>query len=672
MTSELNQITQLRELIDQHNYRYYVLDDPIISDAEYDALFRELKTLEMLHPEAIIPSSPTQRVGAAPLASFTQAAHQVPMLSLDNAFSSDELQAFNQRVKQRLQTEVDIDYCCEPKLDGLAISLVYENGLLIRAVTRGDGMVGEDVTHNVRTIAQIPLLLRQNPPKFLEIRGEIFMPKEAFLRLNETAKAQGLKIFANPRNAAAGSLRQLDSSITATRTLAFYAYGLGYVDGEIPAHSQLELIALYQQWGLPTCDLIQTVTGIAACEQYYQSIAEKRADLPYEIDGVVYKVNNFDLQKALGFISRAPRYAIAHKFAAEEKLTTVEAIEFQVGRTGAITPVARLKPVLVGGVTVSNASLHNFDELARKDIRVKDTVIVRRAGDVIPEIIAYLAEKRPLGTQAIVMPTACPVCSAPIEKPAGEAIARCMGGLDCQAQLVESIKHFASRKALDIEGLGDKLIELLVTEGCIQTVSDLFHLTHLTLANLPRMGAKSADNILQALNRAKQTTLPRFLYALGIPEVGEATARALALFFSTLEALTSASLETLQKVPDVGPVVASQVYAFFQEPRHLSLIAALIEQGVHWPVMEAAHQSGLFQQTFVLTGTLSQFTRESATAQLQALGAVVSQSVSKKTDYVVFGEAAGSKLVKAQALGIKTLNEQQFLELLQREQSDDE
>ena len=660
-------IHALQQTLNEHSYRYHVLDAPTIPDAEYDQLYRELQQLEAEHPEAITPDSPTQRVGDKPLDRFTQVTHKIPMLSLDNAFSEEELLAFDTRVKQRLGVTRDIAYACEPKFDGVAISLLYENGVLVLAATRGDGFTGEDVTQNVKTISVIPLKLRGGDyPITLEVRGEIVMPKAAFEQLNAEALKIGDKTFANPRNAASGSLRQLDSRITAKRKLSFYAYAVGVCEGGRLPDNHVEMLAQLKAWGLPVTDLIQQVTGAKACYAFYESIGKKRETLPFEIDGVVYKVNSFAEQEQLGFVSRSPRFAIAHKFPAQEKMTVLNAIEFQVGRTGAVTPVARLAPVVVGGVTVSNATLHNFDELARKDVRVGVTVIVRRAGDVIPEVVSFVPEKRPKNTKRIPVPTQCPVCGSDVIKPEGEAVARCMGGLYCHAQLCETIRHFTSRKALDIEGLGDKVVELLVDEKIINDVSDLYNLNHLELANLPRMGAKSADNLLAAIETSKATTLPRFLYGLGIRNVGEATAKALAQHYGELDAIMQASLDSLQEVPDVGPIVAEEIHGFFAQTHNVELVKKLIQHGVHWPIIEKLKKEALplLGKTFVLTGTLMQMTRDEAKERLEALGAKVSGSVSKKTDYVVAGADAGSKLVKAQELGVTIIDETSFLAML--------
>lgn len=659
------QAQKLRETLNEHNYRYYVLDDPIIPDADYDELFKQLKTLEAEHPELITLNSPTQRVGAKPLTEFGQIKHEIPMLSLDNIFDETELIAFDERIHQRLKNFNPIKYTCEPKLDGVAISLLYEKGQLTRAATRGDGNEGEDVTQNVRTIQAIPLvLIGSGFPDVLEVRGEIYMPKAGFLRLNQHAEKAGEKLFMNPRNAAAGSLRQLDSRVTATRPLAFYGYGVGKMSGGSLPDQHSEILEKLATWGLPVSHELKVVEGPLACQQFYLSILSCRETLPYEIDGVVYKVNSLLLQQELGFVSRAPRWAVAHKFPAQEKATTVKAIEFQVGRTGAITPVARLEPIFVGGVTVSNATLHNFDELYRKDIRVHDTVIVRRAGDVIPEVVSVILEKRPVGTEPIVIPQQCPVCHADVVKAEGEAVARCMGGLYCRAQLCEAIKHFASRKAMDIDGLGEKLVELLVNENIIRDVTGLYYLDQAALAALPRMGDKSAENIIVAIMQSKQTTLPRFLYALGIREVGESTAKILARHFADIGAIEVASLEALQKVPDVGPIVAAHIHGFFQQKHNRELIQKLIQFGIGWPAEAAVVQQPLAGNTYVITGTLESLSREAAKEKLEALGAKVSGSVSQKTTAVVVGVNPGSKYTKAQELGVAIMDEAELLKLI--------
>ncbi|MCP5304600.1 MAG: NAD-dependent DNA ligase LigA [Chromatiaceae bacterium] len=652
---------RLRELIEHHNYQYYVLDQPEVPDSEYDRLFRALQQLEAEHPDLITPDSPTQRVGGVPLAAFEEVEHRIPMLSLENALTAEAMAEFDRRVRDRLKREDDVDYVAEPKLDGLAISVRYESGHLVQAATRGDGSRGENVTQNVRTIDAVPLRLRgRDWPAVLEVRGEIFMPKKGFVELNDRQRALGEKTFANPRNAAAGSLRQLDSKVTASRPLTMFCYGTGEVEGHPMSATHSGNMALLREWGLPVSPELRLVTGVQGCAAYYEEIGRRRASLPYEIDGVVFKVDSITDQQALGFVSRAPRWAVAQKYPAQEELTEVEAVEFQVGRTGAVTPVARLKPVFVGGVTVSNATLHNMDEVERKDVRVGDTVYVRRAGDVIPEVVRVLPERRPKGTKRVRLPKHCPVCGSDIERIEGEAVARCSGGLFCAAQRKESIKHFASRRALDIEGLGDKLIEQLVDNGLVDDPSDLFGLAAETLAGLERMGDKSAQNLVAALAKSRDTTLARFLYALGIREVGEATALALASHFGSLDGIRSADEEALQQTPDVGPVVARHVHTFFRQPHNLEVIARLRAAGVHWPEAEpgtaAAAAQPLSGKTFVLTGTLSE-PRDVVKQRLQALGAKVAGSVSKKTDFVVAGEDAGSKLAKARELGIEVLDE---------------
>ena len=668
MSSSLqHQIEQLRDELREHNYRYYVMDDPSVPDAEYDRLFRQLKQLEQERPELITADSPTQRVGDTPLSAFTQVQHRIPMLSLDNVFNEQELIAFDQRIRERMGIEEDIEYVCEPKLDGLAVSLMYENGVLVQAATRGDGQTGEDITQNIRTIDSIPLKLRgKGYPSVLEVRGEVFMPRKGFLALNEAAASKGEKTFANPRNAAAGSLRQLDSRITATRPLDMYCYGVGYVEGGSLGKTHYDNLQLLKQWGMRVNNEIERVQGAKALQQYHDRILRIRDQLEYEIDGLVYKVNDLGFQDQLGFVSRAPRWATAHKFPAQEELTRLLGVEFQVGRTGAITPVARLEPVFVGGVTVSNATLHNMDEVQRMDVRVGDTVVVHRAGDVIPKVVKVVLERRPETTEPVLMPKACPVCDSAIVKPEGEAVARCSGGLYCQAQVKEAIKHFASRKAMDIDGLGDKLVEQMVDQGLISHVCDLFKLSVEQIAAMERMGQKSAQNIVDALQACKNTTLPRFLFAMGIREVGEATALNLANYFGNLDKLKQADADALQQVPDVGPIVAKHIAAFFQQDHNLEIIDALIEAGVNWPdieVAEAAEQP-LAGKTYVLTGTLSKMGRDDAKQYLQQLGAKVSGSVSKKSDAVVAGEKAGSKLAKAESLGVPVLSEDEFIGLL--------
>jgi len=657
----------LCEEIDQHNQNYYQLDAPQISDFDYDALVQELIALEKEYPSLITAQSPTQRVGSAALDLFSQVDHVVPMLSLDNAFSDDEFAAFDVRVSDALETKQAVEYLIEPKLDGLAISLRYEQGLLVQAATRGDGKRGENVTENVKTIGAIPLRLKGDDiPEIVEIRGEVFMPLAGFKALNEKARKADEKEFANPRNAAAGSLRQLDSKITTTRPLAFYCYGAGQIEGMPLPETLSDLFAIFQRWGLPICDQITTAMGVEESCAAFQAILDKRDQLPYEIDGVVHKVNNFSLQDQLGFVSRAPRWAIARKFPAQEKTTTVLGIDVQVGRTGAITPVARLSPVLVGGVTVTNVTLHNETEMRRKDVRIGDTVIVRRAGDVIPEIVSVALSSRPDDAVIFDMPTTCPVCDSHLEKIEGEAVLRCTGGLYCPAQLKESIKHFSSRKAMDIDGLGDKIVEQLVGKSLIKTAADLYDLSTDDLAGLDRMAEKSANNLKASIEKSLVTTLPRFIYALGIREVGEVTAESLVNHFRNLPAIQQASLDELKTVQDVGPIVAQHVMSFFEEAHNQDVIQRLIMAGVEWPELNSASQqhTTLAGKIFVLTGSLSTMKREDAKKQLKSLGAKVSGSVSRKTDFVVAGEAAGSKLQKAQQLGINILSEQEMIVLL--------
>jgi len=667
MTTQQSQAHALKDILQDYNYHYYVMDDPKVPDAEYDRVFRELKTLEQENPDLITPDSPTQRVGDKPLDEFSQVTHKVPMLSLDNVFNHEELLAFDKRIKERLERSDELEYVCEPKLDGLAVSLMYENGLLVQAATRGDGQTGEDITHNIRTIESIPLKLRgEGYPSTLEVRGEVVMPRAGFNALNAKAEAAGEKVFVNPRNAAAGSLRQLDSRITASRPLDMYCYSVGYVDGgELPL-THFEILKQLNAWGLKLNPEVRLNTGAEACSKYHDDILAKRDALDYDIDGIVYKVNDLKLQRMLGFVSRAPRWATAHKFPAQEELTTVLDIEFQVGRTGAITPVARLEPVFVGGVTVSNATLHNMDEVKRMDIRVGDTVVVYRAGDVIPKIVKVLLDKRPDNTQSIDMLTTCPVCDSAVTQQEGEAVARCSGGLFCHAQVKEAIKHFASRKAMDVDGLGDKLVEQLVDQKLINTVADLFDVTVEAAAKMERMGEKSAQNLVKALEVSKQTSLQRFLYSLGIREVGEATALNLANFFGNLDAVMRADQELLQQVPDVGPIVAVHIVEFFQQPHNVDVVSSLIAAGVCWDEVEVDHEQEkpLEGKTFVLTGTLTLMARDQAKGYLQQLGAKVSGSVSKKTHCVIAGENAGSKLTKAESLGVSVLTEQEYVELL--------
>ncbi|TVV43354.1 NAD-dependent DNA ligase LigA [Thalassolituus sp. C2-1] len=669
--SSVNQrIEQLRSEINLHNHRYYVLDEPSIPDAEYDRLLRELQQLEAEHPQLISADSPTQRVGATPLSQFVSVTHERPMLSLDNAMNAEEFSAFYQRLQERLKTSDSIALACEPKLDGLAVSILYEQGLLVRAATRGDGQTGEDITQNVRTIKNVPLRLQGDDfPARLEVRGEVYMPKAGFEAYNDKARANDEKVFANPRNAAAGSLRQLDPNITAKRPLEFCAYSIGVVsdDAVLPAtHSAI--LQRIKRWGIRINEEMRVVNGVAEAQAFFEQLGEKRHRLAYEIDGTVFKVDDLALQEQLGFVARAPRWAIAYKFPAVEEMTELLGVDFQVGRTGAVTPVARLKPVHVAGVTVSNATLHNMDEIARLGVKIGDTVIIRRAGDVIPQIVSVVAEKRPADARDIQIPANCPVCDSLVEKVEGEAVARCTGGLVCSAQRKEAIKHFASRKALDIEGLGDKLIDQLVDAGLIDSVDDLFHLTLEQLAGLERMAEKSAQNILDALNTAKQTTLGRFLYALGIREVGTVTANNLASHFGFLQRIMDADAEALLEVADVGTVVAAHVHNFFAEEHNRTVIEQLQRAGVHWEEKEPQQNADLplSGKTAVITGTLAQsgMSRDDAKALLEQLGVKVAGSVSAKTDFLVAGEKAGSKLTKAQALNVEVLDENAFLALL--------
>ncbi|RKZ86937.1 MAG: DNA ligase [Gammaproteobacteria bacterium] len=655
--------SELRDLINKYNYLYYIVDNPEVPDSEYDRLFHELKQIETDHPELLTADSPTQRVGGKALDKFNQITHAIPMLSLDNVFDTEQLLAFDQRVRDWLNTSESQVYAAEPKLDGLAISLRYEQGVLTQAATRGDGATGEDVTANVRTIPTVPLKLTGNDiPEVVEIRGEIFMPKAGFDTLNQQQIADDKKPFVNPRNAAAGSLRQLDSKITASRPLEIYCYGLGEIQGMNKPDSHSEAMMLISQWGSRISPELKRLTGIDECLEYIKQIGERRDSLPYDIDGVVFKVDSIQLQQRLGFVSRAPRWAIAHKFPAQEEITIVEDIEIQVGRTGALTPVARLKPVFVGGVTVSNATLHNQDEIERKDVRVGDTVIVRRAGDVIPEVVQVVLSKRPDNTVLFSMPTHCPVCQSEVERIEGEAKARCSGGLYCAAQQKEAIKHFASRKAMDVDGLGDKLVEQLVDEELIADVSDLFQLTLEQLSALERMGEKSAVNLINALQTAKQTTFSRFLFALGIREVGEATARALASHLLTLDVLQQADEETLIEIEDVGPVVAHHIVTFFHQAHNREVIDRLLVAGVNWPEEQKVSSDSMISgKTIVLTGTLEQMSRSEAKDKLLGLGAKVAGSVSKKTDFVVAGRDAGSKLSKAEKLGVSVVDEATML-----------
>lgn len=672
----IREIDRLKALIRYHNHRYYVLDDPELPDNEYDRLFTALRDLEVQHPALVTSDSPTQRVGGEALAGFSTVTHEVPMLSLDNVFSESEFRDFNRKACDRLGDLLgspsdlfatrQIAYCAEPKLDGLAISLVYENGVLIRAATRGDGATGEDITHNARTIPSIPLsLMGDAVPTRLEVRGEVVMPKAGFVKLNERAAAQGEKLFANPRNAAAGSLRQLDPRIAAQRPLEFYAYSAVQCVGMDLPGSQYEVLQQLKGLGFRVSPEVSRGDGDDFVLDYYRDVQSRRDSLPYEIDGIVIKVDSFRWQQELGFVSRAPRWATAFKFPAQEAITTVEAVEFQVGRTGALTPVARLAPVFVGGVTVSNATLHNFDEIERMDVRVGDSVVIYRAGDVIPKVVRVLPDRRPPESVPLAFPTHCPVCDSDVERPEDEAIARCSGGLFCPAQQKEALKHFVSRRAMDVDGLGDKWIEQLVDQQLIHSSADLYVLNKESLLPLERMGDKSAENLLAAIATSKTTTLPRFLYALGIRGVGEATALALAQHFGRLEALAIADENTLMQVQDVGPVVAESIATFFRQPHNREIIQRLQDVGVHWPALEAkaACEQPLSGQTWVLTGSLSTLSRDQAKEKLMQLGAKVAGSVSKKTSCVVAGEAAGSKLAEAEKHGIPVMNEESLLAL---------
>jgi len=662
------EVESLREQVRYHNYRYHVLDDPEIPDVEYDRLVRRLQNLEADYPELITADSPTQRVGAAPVSAFGTVQHRIPMLSLDNAFSEQELRDFHRRVMDRLGLDeaTSIKYAAEPKLDGAAVSLLYERGTLVCGATRGDGTTGEDITHNVRTIESVPLrLYGKDYPAALEVRGEVFMPRAGFRAFNEKAIKQGEKTFVNPRNAAAGSLRQLDPRLTAERPLDIYIYGVGLVEGGRLPQVHSEILDTLQTWGLKVCPERKVVNGVEGCLAFYEDMGRRRDKLSYDIDGVVYKVDRLDYQRKLGFVSKAPRWAVAHKFPAQEELTVVRDVEFQVGRTGALTPVARLEPVFVGGVTVSNATLHNIDDLHRKDVRIGDTVIVRRAGDVIPEVVKVVPNRRPKGARIVKIPTKCPECGSAVAREEGEAVARCTGGLYCAAQRTESLKHFVSRRALDIDGLGGKLIEQLVAIDRIKTPADLYTLSREELAELERMGEKSADKLVTAIEKSKKTTLSRFLFGLGIREVGEATAGALAAHYGNLAAIMAADQENLQEVPDVGPVVAARIHAFFAEGHNRAVIKRLIAAGLQWPEATPATADGpLTGKIFVLTGTLAGMTRDEARDRIQSAGGKVTGSVSKSTDFVVAGDKAGSKLTKAQKLEIPVIDEAQLEKLL--------
>ncbi|WP_100622914.1 NAD-dependent DNA ligase LigA [Candidatus Coxiella mudrowiae] len=661
------QVKQLRKEINDYDYRYYVLSEPVIPDSIYDQLFHELKQLEEKYPELIVSTSPTQRVGSEPLKTFKTVFHEIPMLSLDNVFDESGLRAFDKRIRQRLKSNGPIEYTCEPKMDGVALSLLYEKGELIRAATRGDGFAGEDVTQNARTISTIPLQLRGHDfPRVVQIRGEVLMPREGFEKFNREAEKRGKKVFANPRNAASGSLRQLDPRITAKRPLIFYGYFLGLVRSSDLPQKHSDVLVRFKKWGIPVISETMVVEDIEACLGYYEHLRKIRDMIPFDIDGVVVKVNSLSLQEKLGFVSHAPRWAIAYKFPAQEKMTVVNDIEFYVGRTGAVTPVARLEPVSVGRVTVRNATLHNFNELRRKDIRVGDTVIVRRAGDVIPEIVAPLLAKRPKNAKVIKIPTRCPVCQAEVIKPEGEAVARCMGGLYCHAQLRETIKHLVSRRAMDIEGLGDKLVTLFTNEKLIRDITSIYELDKAALLALPGMGKKSAENLLTAIEKSKKTTLPRFLYALGIRGVGETTARTLAQNFRELEPLMKASSEELLAIKDIGPVAVENIRGFFQQKYNVKLINKLIRLGIQWSKEKVTLESRIAGKTFVLSGSLKTLTRDEAKEKIERLGGKASSSVSKNTDYLVSGKNPGSKYGKAKEFKIPIIDEKSFLELLKK------
>lgn len=668
MESIIQQINQLRTSLRHHEHLYHVLDAPEIPDAEYDRLMQQLRELEAQHPELITNDSPTQRVGAAPLDAFEQVKHEVPMLSLENVFDEESYLAFDKRVHDRLKRADPLTFCCELKLDGLAVSLLYEDGELVRAATRGDGTTGENITANVRTIRAIPLRLQGDKlPRRVEVRGEVFMPLAGFEQLNDEARRKGGKVFANPRNAAAGSLRQLDPRITAKRPLTFFCYGVGLLEGGELPRSHIQRLMQFKAWGLPVSDRVKLCTGSEQVIAFYRQVEQDRSGLGFDIDGVVIKVDSLDLQEQLGFVARAPRWATAFKFPAQEQITQVREVEFQVGRTGAITPVARLEPVQVAGVIVSNATLHNADEIERLGLRIGDTVIVRRAGDVIPQVVGVVMDQRPQDAKEITFPEHCPVCGSDIERVEGEAVARCTGGLFCAAQRKEALKHFVSRRALDVDGMGDKIIEQLVEKQYVENPADLFALTPGILTGLDRMGPKSAQNLVAALEKAKQTTFARFLYALGIREVGEATAANLAAHFRNLENLRAADIEALKSVPDVGEVVAKHVVNFLSEEHNQKVIEAL-EKVITWPepqqIIAEEIDSPFAGKTVVLTGSLTILSRDEAKDRLAALGAKVSGSVSKKTDLVIAGEAAGSKLAKAQELGITVIDEAEMIRLL--------
>jgi len=683
------QIKSLRKKIEELNYQYYVLDDPSYPDSHYDKLINELVLLEQNNPEFITNNSPSQRVGGQALSSFSRITHLTPMLSLDNVFDSDSFNKFYERISSKLGNGHSLKFTCEPKLDGLAISCVYKNGNLIHAATRGDGRIGEDVTHNIKTISSIPLKLRGDFPDLLDVRGEVFMPKASFEKLNKNAIENGDKVFVNPRNAAAGSLRQLDPKITAQRKLSVYFYALGVAEfgneqagsniaqegyeniqeklDHYLANSHFERLKQIQSWGLPICNEVELRSDDIACLEYFKEIGDKREQLPYEIDGIVYKIDSILEQKKLGFVAKAPRWAIAHKFPAQEEITILKDVDFQVGRTGAITPVARLEPVFVGGVMVSNATLHNKDEIDRLDIRVGDYIVVRRAGDVIPKIVNVVLDKRNNNTSPIIFPKKCPICQSDLEKETDQAIYRCTGGLICSAQKTQSIIHFVSRKAMNIDGLGDKLVEVLCENNLIDNVADIYQLSKENLIDLERMAEKSANNLLLAIEKSKQTSLAKVIYALGIREVGEVTAMNLANNLLDFKNIANSSLEDLEKIEDIGPIVAKHIVAFFKNKNNLQVINSLIDFGIYWPKIQPKDESELplLNQTWVLTGSLSQLKRADAKTLLQLLGAKVSGSVSKNTNCVVAGESAGSKLTKANDLGIKVITEDEMLMIIE-------
>jgi DNA ligase (NAD+) len=674
MAGAAQRIAQLRDEINQHDHRYYVLNEPAVPDAEYDRLMNELRVLEAAHPDMVTADSPTQRVSGKAAAEFAEARHVIPMLSLANGFSEEDLVEFDRKVRERLGREGPIDYSATPKLDGLAISVLFRDGVYTRAATRGDGVIGEDVTANVATIRSVPRRLRGQPPAVLEVRGEVFLPFAGFEKMNRDAVARGDKTYVNPRNAASGSLRQLDSRITAQRPLDLNFYELGVVEGGKVPERHSELAAWLNALGLRTGSEGKRVRGVEGCLEYHRDIGARRAQLPYQIDGVVYKVDSRADQEKLGFVSRAPRWALAHKFPADEELTLLEGVIFNVGRTGALTPAAKLKPVFVGGVTVSNATLHNMDEVARKGFMIGDTVVVRRAGDVIPEVARYLPERRPPDARPIVMPAECPVCGSPVVREEDQAVYKCTGGVfKCPAQRSQWLMHFAGRRALDIEGLGEKLIEQLVNDGSVSTPADLYDLDAKSLAERERMGEKSAQNVVDAITRSKQTTLPRLLYALGIPQVGESTALALALQFGTVEKLAAASAEQVAETPDVGPIVSRSVFDFFQSELARSVIERLTKSGVTYEPIKVEERASLplAGLTFVITGTLSGLQRDAAEDALREIGAKVSGSVSKKTSFLVAGADAGSKLAKAQSLGVRVLDEAALEQILKTKKPPD-